>query len=128
MLSKCTVYIYMFDAFLIYEQVTAAMFKTLAFARMSDRRQTYIYEYTVHLLSMCMWCVWWACVNLIYEQVTAAMFKTLAFAAETFLFSYIGLSAVTVSQDASVLPLSSEYGTYKTVNARFWPWLSGKSP
>ena len=23
---------------------------------------------------------------------------------------------------------SSEYGTYKTVKARFWPWLSGKSP
>ena len=22
--------------------------------------------------------------------------------------------------------LSSEYGTYKTVTARFWPWLSGK--
>jgi len=38
---------------------------------------------------------------LIYEQVTAAMFKTLAFAAETFLFSYIGLSAVTVSSKLS---------------------------
>ena len=25
-------------------------------------------------------------------------------------------------------PLPSEYGTHKTVNARFWPWLSGKSP
>jgi len=23
------------------------------------------------------------------------------------------------------LPRSSEYGTCKTVNARFWPWLSG---
>jgi len=23
---------------------------------------------------------------------------------------------------------SSEYGTYKTGNARFWPWLSGKRP
>ena len=25
-------------------------------------------------------------------------------------------------------PLSSEKGTYKTVQARSWPWLSGKSP
>jgi hypothetical protein len=25
-------------------------------------------------------------------------------------------------------PLSSEPGIYKTVEARFWPWLSGKSP
>jgi len=25
-------------------------------------------------------------------------------------------------------PLSSEYRTYKTVKARFWPWLSGESP
>jgi hypothetical protein len=24
--------------------------------------------------------------------------------------------------------LSSEHGTYKTVKARFWRWLSGKSP
>ena len=24
-------------------------------------------------------------------------------------------------------PLSSKYGTYTTVKARFWPWLSGKS-
>ena len=23
-------------------------------------------------------------------------------------------------------PLLSEYGTYKTVKARFWPWLSGE--
>ena len=23
---------------------------------------------------------------------------------------------------------ASEYGTYKTVTARFWPWLPGKSP
>jgi hypothetical protein len=26
------------------------------------------------------------------------------------------------------LPLSSQYGIYKTVKARSWPWLSGKSP
>ena len=25
-------------------------------------------------------------------------------------------------------PLSSEYGTYTTVKARFWPFLSGKTP
>jgi len=25
-------------------------------------------------------------------------------------------------------PLSNEYGTYTTVKARLWPWLSGKSP
>ena len=25
-------------------------------------------------------------------------------------------------------PLSSEHGTYKTVQAIFWPWLSGDSP
>jgi len=25
-------------------------------------------------------------------------------------------------------PLSSEYGTYKTIKTRFWPWLSGKRP
>jgi len=25
-------------------------------------------------------------------------------------------------------PLSSGCGTYKTVTARFWPWLEGKSP
>ena len=24
-------------------------------------------------------------------------------------------------------PLSSEYGTYKTVTTRFWPWLPGQS-
>ena len=28
----------------------------------------------------------------------------------------------------SRLPPSSEYGTCKTVTARFWPWLSGQSP
>ena len=26
------------------------------------------------------------------------------------------------------LPLPSEHGTCKTATARFWPWLSGKSP
>ena len=25
-----------------------------------------------------------------------------------------------------VAPLSGEHGTYKTVKARFWPWLLGK--
>jgi len=28
----------------------------------------------------------------------------------------------------SSLSLSSELGTYKTVKARFWLWLSGQSP
>jgi len=30
--------------------------------------------------------------------------------------------------DKPFLPLSSEHGTYKTVKARFWLWLSGESP
>jgi len=38
------------------------------------------------------------------------MFKTLAFAAETFLFSYIGLSAVTVSLLFPGESLSGAYG------------------
>ena len=32
------------------------------------------------------------------------------------------------SFDSICEPPSSEYGTYKTVKARFRPWLSGKSP
>jgi len=28
----------------------------------------------------------------------------------------------------SSCPLSGEYGTCKTVMAKFWPWLSGKGP
>ena len=28
----------------------------------------------------------------------------------------------------SISPLSTKFGTCKTVTARFWPWLSGKSP
>ena len=28
----------------------------------------------------------------------------------------------------SICPLSREHGMYKTVKARFWPWLAGKSP
>jgi hypothetical protein len=31
-------------------------------------------------------------------------------------------------QSPFTLPLSSEYGTHKTVKARFRPWRSGKSP
>ena len=27
-----------------------------------------------------------------------------------------------------LLPLLSKYGTYKTVKARFWPWLLGDRP
>ena len=30
--------------------------------------------------------------------------------------------------ELTVAPLSNECGTYLTVNARFWPWHSGKSP
>ena len=29
---------------------------------------------------------------------------------------------------AALQPLSSEVGAYKTVQARFWPWLAGKRP
>lgn len=35
-------------------------------------------------------------------MVTSSMFRTLAFAAETFLFAYIGLSAVTVDYSNSI--------------------------
>jgi len=37
------------------------------------------------------------------------------------------LVCATLPLEDIVLPLSSEYGTYKTVKARFWPWRSGKS-
>ena len=37
--------------------------------------------------------------------------------------SSVGSDAVLVLE----VPLSSEYGKYKTVKASFWPWFSGKS-
>ena len=33
-----------------------------------------------------------------------------------------------IFSEAFAVPVSSEYGTYKTVKARFWSWLAGKSP
>ena len=33
----------------------------------------------------------------------------------------------TTKPQHSLIPLSSEYGIYKAVKARFWPWLSGKN-
>ena len=43
----------------------------------------------------------------------------------TFVLDFV--FAGSMAQEASSRgPLSSEYGTYKTVTARFWPWLSGK--
>ena len=39
-----------------------------------------------------------------------------------------GRNAAEYSLKAPCDPLSIEFGTYKTVKARFWSWLSGKSP
>ena len=36
-------------------------------------------------------------------------------------------STPSLRSDHPLIPLSSEYGTPKAVEARFWPWISGKS-
>ena len=39
-----------------------------------------------------------------------------------------GFASVRVVPAYPRSPLSSEYGTNKTVEARLWPWLSGRCP
>jgi len=40
---------------------------------------------------------------------------------------FVSLLHILFAGKVSLQPLSSEYGTYETVTARFWPWLSGQT-
>ena len=39
-----------------------------------------------------------------------------------------GGGSMTRRKSMQLIPPSSEYSSYKTVKARFWPWLSEQSP
>ena len=44
------------------------------------------------------------------------------------LSTYASALGLRLGIPCSASPLSSEHASYKTLKARFWPWLSGSSP